>query len=32
LHGDPGYMREYAVDRAWTDGRIQISFGGTTEI
>jgi len=25
-------MREYAVDRAWTDGRIQISFGGTTEI
>src|SRR6201994_300718 len=32
LHGGYGYMREYAVGRAWTDGRIQSIFGGTTEI
>ena len=25
-------MHEYAVGRAWTDGRVQSIFGGTTEI
>jgi long-chain-acyl-CoA dehydrogenase len=32
LHGGYGYMREYAVGRAWADSRIQSIFGGTTEI
>src|SRR6516225_9911662 len=32
LHGGYGYMREYAVGRAWTDSRAQSIFGGTTEI
>ena len=32
LHGGYGYMREYAVGRAWTDSRVQSIFGGTTEI
>ena len=31
-HGGYGYMREYAVGRAWTDSRVQSIFGGTTEI
>jgi len=32
LHGGYGYMREYAVARAWADSRVQSIFGGTTEI
>ena len=32
LHGGYGYMREYAVARAFADGRVQTIFGGTTEI
>lgn len=32
LHGGYGYMREYAVARAFTDGRAQSIFGGTNEI
>jgi alkylation response protein AidB-like acyl-CoA dehydrogenase len=32
LHGGYGYMREYPVARAFTDGRVQTIFGGTTEI
>ena len=32
LHGGYGYMREYAVGRAWADARVQSIFGGTTEI
>ena len=32
LHGGYGYMREYPVARAYTDGRAQTIFGGTTEI
>jgi alkylation response protein AidB-like acyl-CoA dehydrogenase len=32
LHGGYGYMREYAVGRAWVDSRVQSIFGGTTEI
>lgn len=32
LHGGYGYMTEYAVARAYTDGRIQTIYGGTTEI
>jgi alkylation response protein AidB-like acyl-CoA dehydrogenase len=32
LHGGYGYMREYAVGRAWIDSRVQSIFGGTTEI
>jgi alkylation response protein AidB-like acyl-CoA dehydrogenase len=32
LHGGYGYMREYAVARAFADGRAQTIFGGTTEI
>jgi acyl-CoA dehydrogenase len=32
LHGGYGYMREYPVARAFTDGRVQSIFGGTTEI
>ncbi len=32
LHGGYGYMREYPVARAFTDGRAQTIFGGTTEI
>jgi alkylation response protein AidB-like acyl-CoA dehydrogenase len=32
LHGGYGYMREYAVGRAWTDSRVPSIFGGTTEI
>ena len=32
LHGGFGYMREYAVARAWADTRAQTIFGGTTEI
>ncbi len=27
-----GYMREYAVSRAFVDARIQTIYGGTTEI
>ncbi|NUR03446.1 MAG: acyl-CoA dehydrogenase, partial [Streptomyces sp.] len=27
-----GYMTEYPVARAFTDGRIQTIYGGTTEI
>ncbi|MEU8527801.1 MULTISPECIES: acyl-CoA dehydrogenase family protein [Streptomyces] len=32
LHGGYGYMSEYPVARAYTDGRIQTIYGGTTEI
>jgi len=32
LHGGYGYMREYAVGRAFVDARIQTIYGGTTEI
>jgi acyl-CoA dehydrogenase len=32
LHGGYGYMREYAIARAYTDARITTIFGGTTEI
>ncbi|MFF0282898.1 acyl-CoA dehydrogenase family protein [Rhodococcus aetherivorans] len=32
LHGGYGYMREYAVARAFVDARIQTIYGGTTEI
>jgi alkylation response protein AidB-like acyl-CoA dehydrogenase len=32
LHGGYGYMNEYRVARAFTDGRIQTIYGGTTEI
>ena len=32
LHGGYGYMREYAVGRAFADSRVQTIFGGTTEI
>ncbi|MDT3399478.1 acyl-CoA dehydrogenase family protein [Streptomyces sp. B1866] len=32
LHGGYGYMTEYPVARAYTDGRIQTIYGGTTEI
>jgi alkylation response protein AidB-like acyl-CoA dehydrogenase len=32
LHGGYGYMREYAVSRAFVDARIQTIYGGTTEI
>jgi alkylation response protein AidB-like acyl-CoA dehydrogenase len=32
LHGGYGYMREYAIARAYTDARISTIFGGTTEI
>ncbi|MHB9857796.1 acyl-CoA dehydrogenase family protein [Streptomyces sp. YIM S03343] len=32
LHGGYGYMTEFPVARAFTDGRIQTIYGGTTEI
>jgi long-chain-acyl-CoA dehydrogenase len=32
LHGGYGYMREYAVCRAFADARVQTIYGGTTEI
>ncbi|GAA4669125.1 acyl-CoA dehydrogenase family protein [Streptomyces buecherae] len=32
LHGGYGYMAEYPIARAFTDGRIQTIYGGTTEI
>ncbi|WEH38578.1 acyl-CoA dehydrogenase family protein [Streptomyces sp. AM 2-1-1] len=32
LHGGYGYMAEFPVARAYTDGRIQTIYGGTTEI
>ena len=32
LYGGYGYMREHPVARAFTDGRVQTIFGGTTEI
>ncbi|MEV5509969.1 acyl-CoA dehydrogenase family protein [Streptomyces orinoci] len=32
LHGGYGYMTEYRVARAFTDGRVQTIYGGTTEI
>jgi alkylation response protein AidB-like acyl-CoA dehydrogenase len=32
LHGGYGYMMEYPIARAFTDGRIQTIYGGTTEI
>ncbi|MEV6547298.1 acyl-CoA dehydrogenase family protein [Streptomyces sp. NPDC051597] len=32
LHGGYGYMSEYRVARAFTDGRVQTIYGGTTEI
>lgn len=32
LHGGYGYMLEYPIAKAFTDGRIQTIYGGTTEI
>ena len=32
LHGGWGYMQEYAVCRAYTDGRVQQIYGGSNEI
>jgi alkylation response protein AidB-like acyl-CoA dehydrogenase len=32
LHGGYGYMREYAVARAFVDARVQTIFGGATEV
>jgi alkylation response protein AidB-like acyl-CoA dehydrogenase len=32
LHGGYGYMTEYAVARAYMDGRVQRIYGGTNEI
>ncbi|WP_371482541.1 acyl-CoA dehydrogenase family protein [Kitasatospora sp. NBC_00315] len=32
LHGGYGYMSEFPVAKAFTDGRIQTIYGGTTEI
>lgn len=32
LHGGYGFMREYAVGKAYVDTRIQTIYGGTTEI
>jgi alkylation response protein AidB-like acyl-CoA dehydrogenase len=32
LHGGYGYMKEYAVGKAYIDTRIQTIYGGTTEI
>ncbi len=32
LHGGYGYMREYAIARAYLDARVQTIYGGTTEI
>ncbi|MFE4450720.1 acyl-CoA dehydrogenase family protein [Streptomyces sp. NPDC056796] len=32
LHGGYGYMADHRVARAFTDGRIQTIYGGTTEI
>ncbi|WP_069631236.1 acyl-CoA dehydrogenase family protein, partial [Streptomyces griseus] len=32
LHGGYGYMSEYRVAKAFTDGRVQTIYGGTTEI
>ncbi|MDT0433136.1 acyl-CoA dehydrogenase family protein [Streptomyces sp. NPDC005840] len=32
LHGGYGYMSEHPVARAFTDGRVQTIYGGTTEI
>jgi len=32
LHGGYGYMREYAVARAFADGRVYFNVTGTTEI
>lgn len=32
VHGGYGYMLEYPIAKAFTDGRIQTIYGGTTEI
>jgi alkylation response protein AidB-like acyl-CoA dehydrogenase len=32
LHGGYGFMREYAVGKAYIDSRVQTIYGGTTEI
>ena len=32
MHGGWGYMREYAIARAWVDARIERILGGTNEI
>jgi alkylation response protein AidB-like acyl-CoA dehydrogenase len=32
LMGGYGYMKEYPLERAWRDMRIQSIVGGTTEI
>jgi acyl-CoA dehydrogenase len=32
LHGGYGYMREYAVAKAFADTRVMAIFGGTTEV
>ena len=32
LHGGYGFMREYAVGKAYIDTRVQTIYGGTTEI
>ncbi|WP_232680473.1 acyl-CoA dehydrogenase family protein [Nocardioides sp. R-C-SC26] len=32
IHGGYGFMSEYPISKAYTDGRIQTIYGGTTEI
>ncbi len=32
LHGGWGYMREYAIGRAWVDARIERILGGSSEV
>lgn len=32
LHGGYGYMQEYAISRAWADGRVSRIYGGATEV
>ena len=32
MFGGYGYMREYAIARAWVDARVQRIYGGTTEV
>jgi alkylation response protein AidB-like acyl-CoA dehydrogenase len=32
LHGGYGFMKEYAIGRAYLDARVQTIYGGTTEI
>jgi alkylation response protein AidB-like acyl-CoA dehydrogenase len=32
LHGGYGYMKEYAIAKAYLDARVQPIYGGTNEI